>query len=262
MNRMKLSIAMAAACMALAGCASKMEQGYGVSAQAERQAALAQAGEKDAAPDTPGMYLAHIDAFEKQYGPTPDTILLRADALRQTGQLEPGWQAYSQLLKTPLASRGYRGLGLLAGQAGDFATAASQFDMASKLDPTDALTLSDLGYARLRLGDVTGARVPLMKAAELAENNPKVLSNVVLYLLADGQSARAQSVVAQQHLAPDVVQAIGADAKRVAMAARRVQADVAHNRADLAAPGPQAADGQGPAQAPLTGALKTRVAGG
>src|SRR5471032_1307964 len=116
----------------LGGCASKMESGYGVGIQAEREAALQQSQQKQDAPDTPGMYLAlidrmqsqglffaslaHIDAFEKQYGPTPDTILLRADALRQTGQLEPGWQAYSQLLKTPLASRGYRGLGLLAGQ--------------------------------------------------------------------------------------------------------------------------------------------------
>ncbi len=51
---------------------------------------------EDQAPDTPGMYLAlidrmqaqglffaslaHIDAYEKQYGTTPDTVLLRADA--------------------------------------------------------------------------------------------------------------------------------------------------------------------------------------
>ena len=60
------------------------------------------AAQKQAAPDTPGMYLgliermqsqglyyaslAHIDAYEKQYGASPQTILLRADALRMTDQ--------------------------------------------------------------------------------------------------------------------------------------------------------------------------------
>jgi Flp pilus assembly protein TadD len=240
------AVAVALACMALAmlsGCASKMESGYGVGAQAEREAALQQSQQKQDAPDTPGMYLAlidrmqaqglfyaslaHIDAYEKQYGVTPDTLLLRADALRQTGQAQASADAYSKLLSTPLAARGYRGLGLLAGSAGEFGKASESFDTASRLQPTDALTLSDLGYARMRLGDVAGARVPLMKAVELAQNNMKILSNVALFLLVDGQPAAAQGLIMQQKFPPDVQQAIRTDAQRIAAAA----AQVSHTRA-------------------------------
>jgi Flp pilus assembly protein TadD len=235
------AVAVMLACMAMAtlsGCASKMESGYGVGVQAEREAALQQSQQKQDAPDTPGMYLAlidrmqtqglfyaslaHIDAYEKQYGVTPDTLLLRADALRQTGQVQASADMYTKLLNTPLAARGYRGLGLLAGSAAEFNKASEAFDTASRLQPTDALTLSDLGYARLRLGDIAGARVPLMKAVELAQNNTKILSNVALFLLASGQQAAAQGLMAQQKFPPDVQQAIRTDAQRIAAAAVQV----------------------------------------
>ncbi|PFW67397.1 pilus assembly protein, partial [Bacillus sp. AFS075960] len=116
----------------LGACATK-DSGYGVNAQTERAALLQAADQKQAVPDTPGMYLgliqrmqtqglyyaslAHIDAYEKAYGGSPDTILLRADALRMTDQPAASAAAYTQLLQTPLAARGYRGLGLLAGAA-------------------------------------------------------------------------------------------------------------------------------------------------
>jgi Flp pilus assembly protein TadD len=219
----------------LGACSSTGLSGYGVGAQAER-AMMAQQSDKDAAPDTPGMYLglidqmqsqglyfaslAHIDAYEKQYGASPDTIVLRADALRMTDQLAAASDAYWQLLKTPLAARGHRGLGLVAGTSGDFALAAQELQQAASLAPTDPVTLSDLGYARLRAGDVDGARVPLMKAAELDQKSPKIVSNVVLYLLANGDLAQAQAVMNQQNLAPDVRAAIRADAARVVAAGR------------------------------------------
>ena len=260
----------------LGGCASKMESGYGVGIQAEREAALQQSQQKQDAPDTPGMYLAlidrmqsqglfyaslaHIDAYEKQYGSTPDTSLLRADALRQTSQAQGSADSYTKLLNTPLAARGYRGLGLLAGAAGEFAKASEEFGIATRLQPTDALTLSDLGYARLRLGDVAGARVPLMKAAELAQDNPKILSNVALFLLADGQPVAAQGLIAQQKFSPEVQQAIRADAQRIAAASTQVAraraAELAatttgHARVPMAG-APQRVDSLLNAQLPLT----------
>ncbi|MFC6313931.1 tetratricopeptide repeat protein, partial [Paraburkholderia dipogonis] len=224
-----------AALSLLGACASRDVTGYGVGPQAER-AVMAQQANKDPAPDTPGMYLglidqmqsqglyfaslAHIDAYDKQYGASPDSILLRADALRMTDQPAAAANAYGQLLKTPLATRGYRGLGLIAGAAGDFARAAQELQQAVQLAPTDATTLSDLGYARLRDGDVDGARVPLMKAAELDQANPKIVSNVALYLLANGNQAQALAIMNQQKLAPDVRAAIRSDAAKVAAAGR------------------------------------------
>lgn len=235
----------------LGACASKDLAGYGVGPQAER-AVLAQQANKDPAPDTPGMYLglidkmqaqglyfaslAHIDAYDKQYGASPDSILLRADALRMTDQPAAAAAAYEQLLKTPLATRGYRGLGLIAGAAGDFARAAQALQQAVQLAPTDAATLSDLGYALLRNGDVDAARVPLMKAAELDQTNPKIVSNIALYLLANGDQAQALAVMNQQKLAPDVRAAIRSDAARVA-AAGRAQTQSAPAQQQLGAAG-------------------------
>ncbi|WP_175672052.1 pilus assembly protein [Burkholderia ambifaria] len=220
----------------LCACSAFKESGYGVGPLAERAALMDAAAQKQAAPDTPGMYLgliermqsqglyyaslAHIDAYEKQYGASPQTILLRADALRMTDQPAASAAVYTQLLNTPLASRGYRGLGLIAGAAGDFPRAAQALAQATVLAPTDAATLSDLAYAKLRGGDIDGARIPLMKAAELDQNNPKIISNLVLYLLASGRTRDAQRLMAQQKLSADVRNDIRGDAMKITAAAR------------------------------------------
>ena len=189
------------------------------------------AATRDPAPDTPGMYLglisrmqaeglyyaslAHIDAFERQYGATPDSILLRADALRMTGQANASAAAYARLLDTPLAARGHRGLGLLAGAAGDFHKAAQELDEASRLDPTNAATLSDLGYALLRDGEIARARVPLLEALELDAHNAKIVANVALLFEASGNHADAQALMAHQGLPAQTRAAIARDAQKV-----------------------------------------------
>lgn len=234
-------VALAFSCGA---CAFK-ESGYGVGAQAERAAAQL-AAEKDPAPDTPGMYLAlidrmqrqglyyaslaHIDAYEKQYGATPDSTLLRADALRETGQPDASVRAYRALLSTPLAARGYRGLGLLDGAAGDFRAASRELAQASALAPTDAATLSDLGYALLREGDIADARVPLMQSAELDTHSARTKSNVALLMLAQGHVKEARAWMDEQQFDPAVRTAIRDDAIRIAAAARNFRPDSARPR--------------------------------
>jgi Flp pilus assembly protein TadD len=224
---------------ALGACASK-EQGYGVGPQAQAELQMRETLH-DPAPDTPGMYLgliqrmqaeglyyaslAHIDAYEHQYGASPDSIVLRADALRATGQPAASASAYGQLLGTPLAARGHRGLGLLAGAVGDFHKAAQELGEASRLEPTDAPTLSDLGYALLREGDVPAARVPLLKAAELDSHNPRIVANVALYFVASGDAASAQALMTEQGLSADARAAIVRDAQNIGAAqhAREVE---------------------------------------
>ncbi|AOK18282.1 pilus assembly protein [Burkholderia cepacia] len=227
----------------LAACSSFKESGYGVGPQAERAALMDAAAQKQAAPDTPGMYLgliermqsqglyyaslAHIDAYEKQYGASPESTLLRADALRMTDQPAASTAVYKQLLNTTLAARGYRGLGLIAGGAGDFPRAAQALSQATVLAPTDASTLSDLAYAKLRCGDIEGARIPLMKAAELDQSNPKIISNVMLYLLVSGHARDAQKLMGQQKLPAEIRNDIRNDAARIAAAARAWRRPVA-----------------------------------
>lgn len=233
---------MLAAVLMLGACATK-ESGYGVGAQTERAALMQAADQKQSVPDTPGMYLgliqrmqaqglyyaslAHIDAYDKTYGVMPESILLRADALRMTHQPAASAAVYAQLLKTPLAARGYRGLGLLAGAAGDFDRAVQALTQASELAPTDPSLLSDLAYAKLRSGDVVGARVPLMKAAELDQRNPKIVSNLALYLFAAGRAQDAQRLMNQQHLSTEIRKDINGDAAKIAAAVRAQQRAIA-----------------------------------
>lgn len=233
--RILLAVVLALGCGA---CAFK-ESGYGVGAQAERAA-------EQPVPDTPGMYLAlidrmqrqglyyaslaHIDAYEKEYGATPESTLLRADALRETAQPAASATAYRALLSTPLAARGYRGLGLLAGAASDFHEAARELAHAAALAPTDAATLSDLGYALLREGDVGDARVPLMQAAELDSHSGRIKSNLALLLLAQGRAKEARAWMDDQRYSQAVRSAIHEDASKVAAAARSYRAGSAPAR--------------------------------
>jgi Flp pilus assembly protein TadD len=249
--RSRLQLTCVLALALLCGACAFKESGYGAGAQAERAAAEAVAA-KDPAPDTPGMYLAlidrmqkqglyyaslaHIDAYEKQYGATPDSTLLRADALRETGQPEASARAYRTLLSMPLAAQGHHGLGLLAGAAGDFRQASRELSQAVALAPTDAATLSDLGYALLRDGDVAGARVPLMQAAELDSHSARIKSNLALLLLAQGHVKEARAWMDGQQFTPAVRMAIRDDAAKIASAARAHRPGITSSRDSLRVP--------------------------
>ncbi len=152
--------------------------------------------------------LAHIDALEQQWGNGPDTTLARADALRMTEQPQAAAVLYRKLLNTPAAAAAYRGLGLTAAAASDYAAAVQNLEQAQRLAPTDPALLSDLGYAYLKAGRIADARVPAMQAAQLDAGNPRVLANVALFLLADGQPERAQAVMSDQRVPQALREAI------------------------------------------------------
>ena len=231
MGRSALLIAAAVCSLSLAACSAFRDSNYGVGAQAQRQLFAQASADREPTPDNAGVYLnlitrmqaqglyfaslAHIDAYEQQYGAIPDTILLRADALRETGQPAAAKVEYGKLLKTPLAADGYHGLGLLAGASGDFAGADAPLARATELAPINAVMLSDLAYARMRAGNVSGARVPLLKAAELDQKNQKTMSNLALYLLASGRAQDAQAFMTRERFPPEVRKAVEADAARV-----------------------------------------------
>lgn len=144
--------------------------------------------------------LAHIDAFEQRWGASPESSVLRADALRQTAQPDAAKVLYGQLMNTSQKARAAHGLGLLAGRAGDLSTATSFLAQASQIAPTDANVLNDLGFVMLQQGRWQEARLPLMKASELDSGNTRVWSNVALYLTLEGQAEQAQSVMNEHKL--------------------------------------------------------------
>lgn len=139
--------------------------------------------------------LAHIDSYQNRYGMTPELAVLRADALRVTEQSSASATAYRALLDGPRAATGWHGLGLLAGARGQYPEAAQHLARAAALEPTNVDMLNDLGFARLRSGDVAGARLPLAQAAELAPTNAKVLANLALLLTLQGERERALQIM-------------------------------------------------------------------
>ena len=161
--------------------------------------------------------LAYIDAYRQQFGEEGDVMALRADALRMTGQTADSEQAYRALLKSEYAARGWHGLGLLAGSAGDFALSEQHLSEAVRLAPTQANMLNDLAYARLRQGKLDQAKLPLGQAVELDPGNQTIISNLALMLLLQGDAVGADQVMAQAALEPVVRQQIQRLASEVRM---------------------------------------------
>lgn len=152
--------------------------------------------------------LAHIDAMEQKFGASPETRLLKADALRQTGQWPTSEALYLKLLDTPVRAAAYRGLGLLAGNQQHFPQAIEQLEKARQLRPTDGMLLNDLGYAHLMAVRFDGAQLPLMQATQLLPGNPKVAGNLALYFLVVGQADQARRVMDQGRFSAEARQAI------------------------------------------------------
>lgn len=196
----------------LAGCATQApEQGYGAqgtAAQAQAQMQLAEAATEVNTAQTylnlitqmqqAGQWyasLAHTEAFEREHGATPDILLRKADALRNTQQYDAARHLYTGLLNTPQAGRAYRGIGLLHGAQGQFDAAISALEHARQRNPVDADVLSDLAYAYLRSGRLDEARVPVQQSAQLAPGNARVQLNLALFWLASGAQEQASQLL-------------------------------------------------------------------
>lgn len=210
--RMAVASATTGLILALAGCAATKDR-YAATEEAQQRQAFETASENKAGAniDTQATYLqlvsqmqqqglwfaslAHIDALEQRWGVTPDSTRVRADALRQTGQAAPAEAAYKRLMGTPLESAGYRGLGLIAGERGNFAESTQLLRQAQRRTPTDGLLLSDLGYASLRAGQYEEARLPLMQALQLRPDSTQAQANLALYLELTNQREQALALM-------------------------------------------------------------------
>ncbi len=214
-------MAAAAVLAGLAGCKSNgAESAWQLIQQQQQEQALARQQEDEAQgrnrPREPEMMLsmiaeaqrqeryfaslAYIDAYQQKFGADSRVAVMRADALRQTGQTAASEQAYRALTRGEQAAQGWHGLGLIAGGRGQYEQAADDFAQAARLAPMNAQILGDLGYARLRAGDLNGARVPLGQAAELAPENGRVLANMAVLLLVEGDPLKAQRLMDQAQL--------------------------------------------------------------
>ncbi len=266
--------------LVLAGCAAdKPVAGYGLPpAESTRAAGLLPPPPDTATPDNEAMYrsliqrmqaqglffasLAHIAKFEQQFGTSPDTQLMRARALRETGQMADAAALYRQVLESPQSAAGWHGLGLIAGAQGRFAESAHALAQAVRRAPTDARVLNDYGYALMRSGRLSDARVPLAQAAELEQTNPQIVANLAVYLRASGETDRAEAVMDRAQLAPVTRAAIvkQADSIRIEVPVAAAAGEEVRNGPDeaSAAVAPSARDRQ--AVRPVVSRIETAAA--
>ncbi len=220
--------------MGLGACAHP--GGYGVSDAALAQQAQQRDEAKQDRPDSAKVYLtlieqmqqkglyfaslAHLDEYEHEYGVAPahdaaarGRIAHDGPVRRERGRLP--FPARHAACRAGLSrSRPARGrTGATSRQP------RSNSRRAVDASPTEAELLSDLAYARLREGDLADARVPIMKAAELDQKNPKILSNLAIYLLANGQVKNANSLMDAQNMPREVRDAVHKEAAAVGAAA-------------------------------------------
>jgi len=136
----------------------------------------------------PHAAIAYLDAAHID---SPQSDLLRADGLRQTGRHEKATEIYRKLLASCVAGNAYQGLGLLAGQQGDVAEAVDQLQAASTLLPVDPDIRNDYGYALLLASNYDDALHEFLTAIELAPGNRQAAHNLLLLLYRTGQNEKA-----------------------------------------------------------------------
>jgi Flp pilus assembly protein TadD len=218
-------------CFALAACTQSVG-GY-------RQAAPSLAEPGADAVDTRGTYLdlirrmqkqgayyaslAHIEAFRQRHGDSPALRLLQADALRHTGQLDAAGTLYEGLTRGEQAAAAWHGLGLIAAQRDQDAVAEDALARAAQLTPLDTAVLGDLGYARLRAGQLEQARAPLAQALELAPDDARAVANLAVWALLRNDTATAERLM-QQGKVSDTTRA---EIQRQAIALRQRQPAIA-----------------------------------
>ncbi len=144
--------------------------------------------------------LANIDAYRQRYGNSPELRRLQADALRKTGQTDAAQKLYQDLVHTDQAAAAWHGLGIIAAGQQQNAEAELALSRAVQMDPVNVDYLGDLGFQRLRAGQVANAHEPLAKAAELAPGNVKAVSNLVLWMLLDNDYTQADAAMQQANL--------------------------------------------------------------
>lgn len=124
--------------------------------------------------------LAHISEFERLYGKTPQTTMLRGDAFVGLGALTKAEAAYASIPDGSLSGDKQFGLGRVAAAHGDWKRASSYLRNAVAQQPTNVRFLNDFGCALYRLGRRSAALFALHKAHELAPADAEVRRNLAI----------------------------------------------------------------------------------
>ena len=161
--------------------------------------------------------LAHIQQQQVSGRNTDELRYFEAEARRELGQFTAAEALYRGLLHGRLAAKAYHGLGLLYASR-DMNMAIANLREATRRNPTDAASRSDLGYALLKARRYSEAQPELATAVELDPGSDKARNNLLLLLMVKGDETGVRRMVAAAAIAPETVSRLRRDAQ--AMQAR------------------------------------------
>lgn len=156
--------------------------------------------------------LAHVQQMQREGSNSDQLRYLEAEARRQLGQYNAAEALYRGLLRSKLAADAYHGIGLLYATR-DMNMAIANLREATRLDPTDASSRNDLGYALLKMRRYPEALAELATAVELDPSNEKARNNFLLLLMVKGDEVNVRRVVAQAAVPPETVARLRRDAQ-------------------------------------------------
>jgi Flp pilus assembly protein TadD len=167
----------------------------------------------------------------------PDSLvqvrLRKAQVLRLMGRSEAG-PLYQSLLGTCLAADGEHGLGQLAAEKNDNATAAAHLENAVKMDPTDDRMRNDLGVVYLNQRRIPEARFEFMTAMELKQANTLAALNMVTLLIYQDNWKAAAELVTRADLSPKQFTEAQTRAEKLKASAKKVVASEGNRRTEVA----------------------------
>jgi Flp pilus assembly protein TadD len=115
--------------------------------------------------------LAHLDEFERLYGPNDVSRKLRGDAWLAVGAFDNAETEYTAITEGKLVGYGNHGLGRVAAARENWPMASRHFERAVAQQPTHTRFLQDFAGALYELGRVNEAEFQLRKPLELSASD-------------------------------------------------------------------------------------------
>lgn len=151
----------------------------------------------------PHAAIAHLDAASIS---SERAELLRANGLRQTGRASQAQAIYEKLINSCVSGQAYRGLGLIASQAGRLQESLRYLQAASHALPTEHTIRNDHGYVLMQTGQTEPALHEFLTAVELAPDYRQAANNLIVLLYRKGDTVKAEAFAKQFGMIPEELQ--------------------------------------------------------
>lgn len=144
----------------------------------------------------PQAALAYLDDYLMRYPDDRRALLLKADSLAMTGDLEIAKTVYTGLAAEARMPEALAGLGRVAARQGRWDAAATWFADAHRHIPSDPALLNDYGYALLRTGQARPAFDLLARAHDLMPEDARIRTNFLIAARATGRGPDVERILA------------------------------------------------------------------